>query len=121
MRGVTYLGGHEGRQRCQFEIPLPAQTLTHFAEFTGTLMGFDDYVSTWWIIGALCASLITGRYGPRKCDRVVSTVRFYTRMYTTFLHQGSDYSGTQTKLSKILLNGNNICMVSGPRTHIERG
>jgi len=24
----------------------------------------------------------------------------------------SDYTGTQTKLSKILLNGNNICMVS---------
>ena len=24
----------------------------------------------------------------------------------------SDYAGSQTKLSKILLNGNNVCMVS---------
>lgn len=27
----------------------------------------------------------------------------------------SDYSGGQTKLSKILLNGNNVCMVSFPQ------
>ena len=26
----------------------------------------------------------------------------------------SDYSGNHTKLKKILLNGNNICMVSSP-------
>lgn len=26
----------------------------------------------------------------------------------------SDYSGNHTKLSKILLNGNNICMVGAP-------
>ena len=29
------------------------------------------------------------------------------------LTKDSDYSGTNTKLSKILLNGNNVCMVSG--------
>jgi glutaredoxin len=26
----------------------------------------------------------------------------------------SDYTGTQTKLPKILLNGNNVCMVRDP-------
>ncbi|GKT58721.1 U6 snRNA-associated Sm-like protein LSm5 [Colletotrichum tofieldiae] len=39
-----------------------------WTEFSGTLLGFDDYVT-------------------------------------------SDYSGNHTKLPKILLNGNNICMV----------
>lgn len=45
-------------------------------EFSGTLLGFDDYV-----------------------NMVLEDV-------TEF-----DYSGTQTKLPKILLNGNNICML----------
>ncbi|KAF4310321.1 RNA-binding protein lsm5 [Botryosphaeria dothidea] len=45
-------------------------------EFSGTLLGFDDYV-----------------------NMVLEDV-------TEF-----DYQGNQTKLSKILLNGNNICMV----------
>ncbi|KAG4439358.1 RNA-binding protein lsm5 [Cadophora sp. M221] len=45
-------------------------------EFSGTLLGFDDYV-----------------------NMVLEDV-------TEF-----DYSGGQTKLSKILLNGNNICML----------
>ncbi|KAK3067737.1 RNA-binding protein lsm5 [Coniosporium uncinatum] len=45
-------------------------------EFSGNLLGFDDYV-----------------------NMVLEDV-------TEF-----DYTGTQTKLSKILLNGNNICML----------
>ncbi|KAG5291342.1 small nuclear ribonucleoprotein LSm5 [Histoplasma capsulatum var. duboisii H88] len=45
-------------------------------EFSGTLLGFDDYV-----------------------NMVLEDV-------TEF-----DYTGSQTKLSKILLNGNNICML----------
>ncbi|KAL7625093.1 RNA-binding protein lsm5 [Parahypoxylon ruwenzoriense] len=45
-------------------------------EFSGTLLGFDDYV-----------------------NMVLEDV-------TEF-----DYSGNHTKLSKILLNGNNICMM----------
>ncbi|KAH0600292.1 hypothetical protein MHUMG1_01288 [Metarhizium humberi] len=45
-------------------------------EFSGTLVGFDDYV-----------------------NMVLEDV-------TEF-----DYSGTHTKLPKILLNGNNICML----------
>lgn len=32
----------------------------------------------------------------------------------------SDYSGGQTKLEKILLNGNNICMVSGEKPATRR-
>ncbi|TVY15259.1 U6 snRNA-associated Sm-like protein LSm5 [Lachnellula arida] len=50
-------------------------TQTLCTEFSGTLMGFDDYV-----------------------NMVLEDV-------TEF-----DYSGNHTKLSKILLNGNNICM-----------
>lgn len=46
-------------------------------EFSGTLLGFDDYV-----------------------NMVLEDV-------TEF-----DYSGENTKLPKILLNGNNVCMVS---------
>ncbi|KAK2629971.1 hypothetical protein QTJ16_000791 [Diplocarpon rosae] len=46
-------------------------------EFSGTLLGFDDYRS----------------------------------MTRDVLMRGSDYSGNHTKLSKILLNGNNICML----------
>ncbi|KAK7967457.1 U6 snRNA-associated Sm-like protein LSm5 [Apiospora aurea] len=46
------------------------------AEFSGTLVGFDDYV-----------------------NMVLEDV-------TEF-----DYSGNHTKLTKILLNGNNICML----------
>ncbi|KAH8887441.1 LSM-domain-containing protein [Thozetella sp. PMI_491] len=45
-------------------------------EFTGTLVGFDDYV-----------------------NMVLEDVVEY------------DYSGNQTKLKKILLNGNNVCML----------
>ncbi|KAL1634198.1 RNA-binding protein lsm5 [Neofusicoccum ribis] len=48
-------------------------------EFSGTLLGFDDYV-----------------------NMVLEDV-------TEF-----DYQGNQAKLSKILLNGNNICMVIAP-------
>ncbi|KAI3553554.1 U6 snRNA-associated Sm-like protein LSm5 [Colletotrichum lupini] len=69
-------------------------------EFSGTLLGFDDYV-----------------------NMVLEDV-------TEF-----DYSGNHTKLPKILLNGNNICMVphswrrgSGDRmkkfgqgSHLSRG
>jgi U6 snRNA-associated Sm-like protein LSm5 len=34
----------------------------------------------------------------------------------------SDYSGNHTKLSKILLNGNNICMVRNSLTgHLNQG
>lgn len=50
-------------------------------EFTGTLLGFDDYV-----------------------NMVLEDVIEF------------DYTGAQTRLPKILLNGNNICMVSSVRT-----
>jgi U6 snRNA-associated Sm-like protein LSm5 len=50
-------------------------------EFSGTLLGFDDYV-----------------------NMVLEDV-------TEF-----DYSGAQVKLPKILLNGNNICMVWTPKS-----
>ncbi|CAI6100262.1 unnamed protein product [Clonostachys chloroleuca] len=47
-------------------------------EFSGTLLGFDDYVSI---------------------------------LRSDLNNSLSDYSGNHTKLPKILLNGNNICML----------
>lgn len=47
---------------------------------------------------------VTELYVDLKCDTI------YHR-FKQFLTGGSDYSGNHTKLSKILLNGNNICMV----------
>ena len=43
------------------------------AEFSGTLMGFDDYVSEYYrsAFGASRANKL-GRYGPRGCNRIVS-------------------------------------------------
>lgn len=35
----------------------------------------------------------------------------WRQSYLTGMARGSDYSGSHTKLPKILLNGNNICMV----------
>ncbi|CRK45107.1 hypothetical protein BN1723_016471 [Verticillium longisporum] len=48
-------------------------------EFSGTLTGFDDYVT----------------------NGIMSMI----------LTSASDYSGQHVKLPKILLNGNNICML----------
>ncbi|KKK12794.1 small nuclear ribonucleoprotein [Aspergillus rambellii] len=55
---------------------LPLELIDKCVEFSGTLLGFDDYV-----------------------NMVLEDV-------TEF-----DYSGAQIKLPKILLNGNNICML----------
>lgn len=43
------MGHHEGRQRLQHTSSSHtfAVVLTPWAEFSGTLMGFDDYVSKW--------------------------------------------------------------------------
>jgi U6 snRNA-associated Sm-like protein LSm5 len=65
----------------------------HISEFSGTLLGFDDYVSMCLRAPLSVAILI-------NLDMVLEDV-------TEF-----DYNGSQTKLPKILLNGNNICMVS---------
>ncbi|CAD0110817.1 unnamed protein product, partial [Aureobasidium uvarum] len=50
-------------------------------EFSGTLLGFDDFVSKPIILSCINAAILI------------------------------DYTGTSTKMSKILLNGNNICML----------
>ncbi|ROW06029.1 hypothetical protein VMCG_04614 [Cytospora schulzeri] len=52
-------------------------------EFSGTLLGFDDYVNI--VLEDVTELSLTG-----VC---------------------SGYDGNSTKLSKILLNGNNICML----------
>lgn len=49
VRRIKNMGCHEGRQRLQHtcsSLTLDV-VLTSWAEFSGTLMGFDDYVSKW--------------------------------------------------------------------------
>lgn len=50
------------------------------------------------------------RYGPGRCNRIVRLVLSEEFLWTNQL-SFSDYTGSQTRLNKILLNGNNICMV----------
>lgn len=82
-------------------------------EFSGTLMGFDDYVSMYSDSTPNCVSKLTFCFQiwylktwPSCAHILLNTIHWNTN----FHH--SDFSGAQTKLPKILLNGNNICMVS---------
>ncbi|CAD0084225.1 unnamed protein product, partial [Aureobasidium vineae] len=63
-------------------------------EFSGTLLGFDDFVSKSIIFSCINAAILMF-----ASDMVLEDVTEY------------DYTGTSTKMSKILLNGNNICML----------
>ncbi len=83
-------------------------------EFAGTLLGFDDYVSQLKLSLAYADALLmkAGRHGARGCHGIVRFGslpgwREWLRVFTR-----SDYNGTNTKLSKIMLNGNHICMVT---------
>lgn len=83
-------------------------------EFAGTLLGFDDYVSVYTRVAPapflahqelldMVLEDVTELYAPRSYialppSKIITVV-------------ASDYTGSQTKLPKILLNGNNICMV----------
>lgn len=56
--------------------------------------------------------ILDGRHGLGGCDGIVRQVTILTgssRIDTKYV--GSDYSGSPSKLPKILLNGNNVCMV----------
>ncbi|KAK4981827.1 hypothetical protein LTR66_009678 [Elasticomyces elasticus] len=64
-------------------------------EFSGTLLGFDDFVNM------VLEDVI------ELCD---TTWLIRLRMQSTN-NNASDYTGARSKLPKILLNGNNICMV----------
>ena len=81
-------------------------------EFSGTLLGFDDFVSKWRhtlleyeniliIIQTWCSKTLPNStpLTTRKDDPKLT-------------YNNSDYSGATSKLPKILLNGNNICMAS---------
>lgn len=66
---------------------------------------------------------MVNRYGARGRDRVVRLTTQIPKKKKIYLVQSeralltnaeghnSDYNGTNTKLSKIMLNGNHICMV----------
>lgn len=87
------------------------------AEFSGTLLGFDDFVSMCYNMpGLLDADLLTiyqiwcWRMSPNSTPppSLVSLANVCIKADL----QHSDYTGATTKLPKILLNGNNICMAS---------
>ncbi len=129
VRRVPHLGRHEGRQRYALSLlpysayDRPMGTNNSLSEFAGTLVGFDDYVSTLHAPPPTPPSstpqtkLTSHRHGHGRCHRVVSTswspppAPLQNHADVDAL---SDYSGNHTKLKKILLNGNNICMVSSP-------
>ena len=63
-----------------------------------------------------------GRYGLGGCHGIVSPLGDSKREREVLSHIcGSDYSGDHIKLKKILLNGNNICMVCWSRIHLLLG
>lgn len=105
--------GDKGRE-LPLHSPLALAIWLTFLEFAGTLLGFDDYVSK-----SKCVRNVTGTLLLRNPPDMVlenvtelfvspNTCCFQQLMLTDRL---SDYSGSNTKLPKILLNGNNICMV----------
>lgn len=53
------------------------------------------------------------RHGPRGCDRIVRPCFMPLALPSGLLYllSPSDYSGNHLKLKRILLNGNNVCMV----------
>lgn len=105
-------------------------------EFSGTLLGFDDFVSSSFSPHLIAPRIVTSRvalmnvfvpsrYGLGGRNRVVRSIRspatppqisslslppltFASRRYSETTPQGKK----TTKLNQTLLNGNNICMVS---------
>lgn len=67
-------------------------------EFVGTLLGFDDYVSAY--------SSLT-RHGPRERNRIVCGSPFAELTHS----EATDSGFHKTRLSRTLLNGNNIVAV----------
>lgn len=87
-------------------------------EFTGTLLGFDDFVSECYCSYPLALSLT---FHLMLVDMVLEDV---TELYispsyilvvlypqTTFSSETTPQGKKTTKLAQTLLNGNNICMV----------
>lgn len=136
------MGHHEGRQGYGFSqlrsllrphahpYPCPALQATNssiaMAEFSGTLVGFDDYVSKlklWRFydprdgreeLELTCHQTWSSRTSPscKLIPPVLKNEEVRPSRASIDLSFHSDYSGQHVKLPKILLNGNNICMVS---------
>lgn len=88
-------------------------------EFAGTLLGFDDYVSRSALSSSCDIEHVTNpslRHGAGRRDRIVRFLFYVAGDHNQPSFAAdipcSDYSGSNTKLPKILLNGNNICMVT---------
>ena len=82
-------------------------------EFTGTLLGFDDFVSESGSPFALLAyNIYAGRYGPGGRHGIVSDFLTCKGQVDGSNHSEATPQGRKkTKLNQTLLNGNNICMV----------
>ncbi len=91
--------------------------LSSYPEFAGTLLGFDDYVSTSLLFSFFATESVRLTLGSDMVlEDVTELYVFYhaeNQTNTSFAADSacSDYSGSNMKLPKILLNGNNICMV----------
>ncbi|EXJ64898.1 hypothetical protein A1O7_01237 [Cladophialophora yegresii CBS 114405] len=90
-------------------------------DFAGTLIGFDDYVS----MLSPCSPLSNAWGGLERtvltrlllCDEGDAHADVNLPLWIDMVLEDViefDYTGAQTKLPKILLNGNNICMVGQP-------
>ncbi|USP79927.1 LSM-domain-containing protein [Curvularia clavata] len=77
-------------------------------EFTGKLVGFDDYVNE-----ASAISILTRhRHGPGERDRDVRICSQSSAHHgLELIWTASDPAEGNVQLPKILLNGNNICMM----------
>ncbi|KAL9101367.1 MAG: hypothetical protein Q9163_003369 [Psora crenata] len=82
-------------------------------EFAGTLLGFDDYVSMLFPEQYFVMENIIMLMLDMVLEDVTELSAVLTQATTVRDADSfrSDYNGTSTKLSKILLNGNNICML----------
>jgi small nuclear ribonucleoprotein (snRNP)-like protein len=86
--------------------------LTTTTEFSGTLLGFDDFVSKWRHTLLECENVLI--IIQTWCSKTLpnSTPLTTRKEDLKLIFNDSDYSGATSKLPKILLNGNNICMAS---------
>ena len=86
-------------------------------EFTGKLLGFDDYVSKYQkdtiSITCMLICFIQKRHGVGRRDGIVSTCYKWDVSFFKLVSSENTKEGYKTqKLEQILLNGNNICAVS---------
>ncbi|KAG8219729.1 hypothetical protein J3R82DRAFT_698, partial [Butyriboletus roseoflavus] len=84
-------------------------------EFTGTLLGFDDFVSEFDLAGTVdpVKLSVNPRHGAGGCNGIVRAF-LHAKEWPLDLDPFSEVTPQgqkKTQLAQTLLNGNNICMV----------